>query len=162
VTIVATSVPKTIQNKIGGATQRLSADAERAVAAADAAKAQVRSAKAELKKARKSLKAAKKVAKRARKKVEAEAAGRRAAAVKEAPGKAVDGAKRPRPVAPKRRAAKKPSPSAADVAKSVITRMSGKRPKGVPVAPGGGTTAAAPETASAPEEVSADAVSTAT
>jgi hypothetical protein len=162
VTIVATSVPKTIRNKIDGATQRLSADAEKAVAAADAAKAQVRSAKTELKKARKLLKAAKKVAKRARKKVEvAQTAGRRAEVLKQAPlkqvpGKAAEGTKRPHTVAPKRRVAKKPSQSAADVAKSVITRMSGKRPKSVPITPATGSAASAPEAAaSSPEEAAA-------
>jgi hypothetical protein len=112
---VATHRPIAARAKPTPSLQRLSAEAEKAAAGAAAAKQLVRAAKAELKKARKQSKTAKKAAKLALKKVEAANAAS-ATAKRKSPG-----ARRVSSTADKPRTQK--SPSAAEVAKVVISRM---------------------------------------
>ncbi len=123
-------VPARAKSKLS--LQRLSLEAEKAAAGAAAAKQLVRSAKAELKKARKLSKTAKKAAKLALKRVEAATATSDAGKPKPTGVRGVaSAASKPR--------AQKP-PSAAEVAKVVISRMSSVRR----VLKSGAGTAAAP------------------
>ena len=121
-TTVATRA-KATRNNPAPSLPRLVADADKAAALAEVAKRQVRAAKAELKKARKLSKTAKKTAKQARKKIATAMAAVRndasAAALQKAPTQhAVKAAGAPR------KPARKTFKSAADVAKSVIGRLS--------------------------------------